>query len=601
MAANGARTDEIAFLPHGGGSTCPSSSDGSVISQGSKCSLTDNTGAVWTYNGGQSLLRNGVDQGQKSEFGLGNCAGGCASRSPFWALAIAEPSNGGGHVWFNLWFGIALGQVISPVSPLSQNPSNPSTHLFKNITTNIPYSGMQGMVTAAHANDHLHSNTLPAGLPAFFDGGVFCNGTTCSGDQNGVTLTCDPGEANTNYGLLGGKAVMVIDANNVTIDGCDAFHYRGGWGYGLDNGFTGFTLKNSFASYDAHCILTGGYNGTITISNVTFDNCGDVSGPSGHYHNMYIGQERRRGYDATAVNIDHVTATNVQGSGHEMKIRVPFATVTNSILACTVGGQYGCRDGVPLDFPCGGVSTATSLVIERGPNNDNFQFVNFGTELTNGNADCGDLYGNAVAGRSTITGVFNEQGTQCSGSDPSPAGCGISVNAGVISWTADWGALTQPMLQDGTTVTSISGPDGNGKYTLGLSKAVLLTGQVRLSPAQPSQSLLLDKIIFINDGPGDTFTYKPISVVWNRDMQQSLTVTVQNSIIVNNPNDTNGRMVYAHGLWNNTGKAVIIGTGNLCYASRTAAFGPGHDFPYLPPPLTGNPVANGREVTCPSS
>ncbi len=78
-------------------------------------------------------------------------------------------------------------------------------------------------------------------------------------------------------------------------------------------------------------------------------------------------------------------------------------------------------------------------------------------------------------------------------------------------------------------------------------------------------------------------------------------MTIQNSIIVSNPNNPNGLMTFACGTYNDTGKAVIIGAGNLCYTNRTDAFGAGHDYPYLPPPLTSNPVANGHEVTCPTS
>lgn len=73
-------------------------------------------------------------------------------------------------------------------------------------------------------------------------------------------------------------------------------------------------------------------------------------------------------------------------------------------------------------------------------------------------------------------------------------------------------------------------------------------------------------------------------------------VVVKNSVLVLNPaSATHALSLGCHG-----GGHVVDGGGNQCWSSRQAAFGAGHDFPYLPALLTQNPSGPG-DLPCPTS
>jgi hypothetical protein len=221
------------------------------------------------------------------------------------------------------------------------------------------------------------------------------------------------------------------------------------------------------------------------------------------------------------------------------------------------------------------------------------------------------LTGGSVPSTSIINGLA-ANGLSVTITQPavsSANGVTFTVTGGTVFATA---SITSPI---GAEVFTAATDAGNfifpkaGKFTLHLSKPAISTPAFeRISAEEPNQSLLLDKMIFIDDRGKFGNPGVPECLVWSRTYQSNASITVQNSILVNNPSYfTNqgfgilGAMHFGCNLGQPGVNNVTIGSGNLCYANRTDAFGAGHDFPYEPPVLTSAPVPNGNEISCPTT
>ncbi len=174
------------------------------------------------------------------------------------------------------------------------------------------------------------------------------------------------------------KGIFVVDAN-VTIDNCifqgaaipDS---EGGNGAGIRYQGGVMVLNNDAFIGNQDGILAGAVDGlpvnTITITDSTFDNNGDSTGPNaGYTHNCYI-----------STGVTSFTATgNIferANVGHELKSRAVTNVITGNVF---YDGPTGTAS-YDIDLPNGGADTISGNIIEKGPNSPNTAMIHFGGE-----------------------------------------------------------------------------------------------------------------------------------------------------------------------------------------------------------------------------
>lgn len=548
--------------------TCPNPTAlGSTIYPNTPCTLgPDQYGSSWKYLGATLYCYNGgcpvrgiaVTASLEAQI---NTANGAYPRKRIFYLSYMCRLDGNPAPTGWYMNGPTVVQAVSP-------SASPIGNVFANSRRGT-YPTVNAMISAASAGDHLEVPAVPNGLPCWSDGGAVTS--------NNVTITLNAGSLLGNKGFLGGKANLVVRANNVTINGSKTSYeglIHGGnvFGIRLDPGYSGLTIDHGTYEDADTCIDTGGYNGTVTLKNLIITECGagrDVQ--HGQTHSFYCGLGQNKGYDNSACNVMNVVSMDTLSGGHLLKLRAHKVTVSKTTTYCD--DRTRCDVSYDFDVPCGAVADLHQDVFERPPSTENFAFGSFGVEIHSGDASCGQVTGDMTQGATQIVDIVRV---------PSEHG-----------FTAGIGISCSIPLVPGTIITSIT---GTGPYLFNLSKPLPSTGKgVNCWPQPPHMSMTLNKDYFIDDGPSPIPGSGNTCLVVNAYAQTYVDVMVKNSILVFNPASSNKALSLGC-----QGKLhVINGGGNLCYVSRTAAFGPGHDFPYVPPPMLGNPVPNGNEVPCP--
>lgn len=367
------------------GADCPVGSpspDGSRALPGSPCVLTDIRGVSWRFSTGKDPYGNKqiqIDNGRGFQD---------------FSYATTLEINDGGNIYIEVQRMLSPyrgwgrrnqgnGEFYQVASGGSALPSPP----FLNNTTSKRYQSMRDMVQAAAAGSTLEANIMPSGFPMYFDGGVF--------RADGVTFNCDAG---TIIGAvaLQGQAPFNIQANNVTVDGCEIAYSQAGYGNGPARGISlnrnarGFTGSNLNVHDNDHGLLASGANGTVTLTNDVFSHngcsngCG--SGAPGSNHNVYLSWNNSPN-DTDSVTISGGKSVCPVGGGDPLKLRFASGMVSNFTAAGSDGSHDDCSENWPIDFPCGGdyivgsPGTGQGVVIERSPHAQNYGIIRYAEEI----------------------------------------------------------------------------------------------------------------------------------------------------------------------------------------------------------------------------
>jgi hypothetical protein len=204
------------------------------------------------------------------------------------------------------------------------------------------------------------------------------------------------------------KGIFIVDnsceIDNVTFQGAHISDDLGGNAAGIRYQGGNLVLNNDTFVGNQDGVLAVAVDNlpqnTITVTNSTFDNNGDSSGPnSGYTHNFYA---------STAVQALTVTHSVFEEAnvGHELKSRAQTNYISNNIF---YDGPSGTAS-YSIDLPNGGADTITGNVIEKDPNAGNTACIHFGGEglpylgsslLVSGNHFVNDLGPQAI-------GVLNQ-------------------------------------------------------------------------------------------------------------------------------------------------------------------------------------------------
>jgi hypothetical protein len=204
------------------------------------------------------------------------------------------------------------------------------------------------------------------------------------------------------------KGIFIVDnscqIDNLTFQGAAIDDSLGGNGAGIRYQGGNLVLNNDVFLDNQNGIMGSAVDNlpqnNITITNCTFDNNGQSSGPdAGFTHNIYVGF----GVDSVVATHNVFERANV---GHEFKSRAASNLISNNIF---YDGPTGTAS-YSIDLPDGGSDTVSGNVIEKGPNTQNNNIIHFGGEgipyagsalLVTGNDFINDLGAGAV-------GVLNQ-------------------------------------------------------------------------------------------------------------------------------------------------------------------------------------------------
>ncbi len=166
----------------------------------------------------------------------------------------------------------------------------------------------------------------------------------------------------------GGKAIWVINGNNTTVDSiefslCACVDHNGA---GIRQQGTNLTVKHCYFHDNEDGILTtADTTSDILIEYTQFYNNGYGDGYS---HNLYIGQVRSLTFQ---YNYSHHASV-----GHELKSRA----INNYILYNRFADEATGTASKDIDLPNGGVAIIIGNEIEKGPQAQNSNFMEFGLE-----------------------------------------------------------------------------------------------------------------------------------------------------------------------------------------------------------------------------
>lgn len=204
------------------------------------------------------------------------------------------------------------------------------------------------------------------------------------------------------------KGFFIVDnscqIDNFTFQGAHIDDSLGGNAAGIRYQGGNLVLNNDAFVGNQDGLLATGVDGlaqnTITVTNSTFDNNGNSTGPNaGYTHNLYVSG------GVTALNITH-SVLEEANVGHELKSRAETNVISNNIF---YDGPTGTAS-YSIDLPDGGADTVSGNLIEKGPMAENDAIIHFGGEglpyagsglLVTGNHFINDLGANAL-------GVLNQ-------------------------------------------------------------------------------------------------------------------------------------------------------------------------------------------------
>lgn len=174
------------------------------------------------------------------------------------------------------------------------------------------------------------------------------------------------------------KGIFIVDnscqIDNLTFQGAAIPDSEGGNGAGIRYQGGNLVLNNDAFLDNQNGIMGSAVDNLpqndFTITDCTFDNNGQSSGPNaGYTHNIYVGF----GVDSVVATHDVFERANV---GHEFKSRAASNDISNNIF---YDGPSGTAS-YSIDLPDGGRDTITGNVIEKGPATQNNNIIHFGGE-----------------------------------------------------------------------------------------------------------------------------------------------------------------------------------------------------------------------------
>ena len=221
----------------------------------------------------------------------------------------------------------------------------------------------------------------------------------------------------------GGKAIWVVDGNNLTVDNVEMYGAKvpdaNGAAFRLEA--AGFTLRNSFLHDNQNGILANANaNSDVVIENTEFGHNGAGDGQS---HNLYIGHVKSLTF---RYNFSH--DANV---GHNLKSRADTNLIAYNRFSSLNPGETGStaagKPSYEIDLPNAGTSYIIGNIIQQPASNSNPAMLAYGEE---GAVNAGsDLY--------VINNTFlNDMGSGgtfmfVSGKVPTPAVAQNNIYAGV--------------------------------------------------------------------------------------------------------------------------------------------------------------------------
>ncbi len=266
---------------------------------------------------------------------------------------------------------------------------------FADTTKGTYYAGIGALLNAASNGDTLSISQQPAAY------GFSCWPLVIGISQNSLTLNIASGTVFGDAPVLTSTGLLVIGTATVGV-GTNAT-VNGGNFVGpvrIKDNATNPTLENMVvhdgcASIGTSCILTGAYNGTVTLTNVTV--YGGSGGGTGQNHNVYI-SATAAGDSAASAQITNLSSYDIGDGGWPLKLRPEGINtqnhITESYIFCTkaTGGGSGCEQNGVVDMPCSGNFLIDYSVLERGPAGDNGYVVRVGEESRNGTDQCPVAY-----------------------------------------------------------------------------------------------------------------------------------------------------------------------------------------------------------------
>jgi len=164
---------------------------------------------------------------------------------------------------------------------------------------------------------------------------------------------------------VGGKGALVVQANDVTIEGlaCSgiAVPSRNGACVRLEG--RNLTLRRVHFFDSEQGVLAGGSPGQILIEDSRFENLGR----DGQAHGIYTG--------GGELIIRRSLFLAAKEEGHEIKSRAARTVVEDSVVA-----SLGGNDSYLIDIPNGGEAVIRRNVLQEGPASVNFTAIAFGME-----------------------------------------------------------------------------------------------------------------------------------------------------------------------------------------------------------------------------
>ena len=164
---------------------------------------------------------------------------------------------------------------------------------------------------------------------------------------------------------VGGKAALVITANDVVIDGlaCSGISVRDRNGACIRQEGKNLTLRNVHFHDSEQGLLYGRNGGLLLIEDSRLDNLG-------------------RGGSAPGVSVgsgELIVRRSVfiasKGQGHEIKSRAKRTVIEDSIVA-----SLGAKDSYLIDVPNGGYAIIRRNILQEGPASANGGAIAFGME-----------------------------------------------------------------------------------------------------------------------------------------------------------------------------------------------------------------------------
>ena len=182
-----------------------------------------------------------------------------------------------------------------------------------------------------------------------------------------LTIKGEPG-AHLKGRAVGGKAALVVRANDVIVDGieCSGIRVRDRNGACIRVEGDNLTVRNVYFHDNQEGLLSGPGGGTLLVENSRFVRNGFNNGRA---HGLYISNN----VETFIFRNNQILATKRQGQG--LKSRAKRTIIENNIIA-----GLDARDSRAIDIPNGGEIIIRRNILQKGPNSSNSQMIGLGLE-----------------------------------------------------------------------------------------------------------------------------------------------------------------------------------------------------------------------------